>query len=46
MSDDPFARGPFPVGVRTIELRDARLAAGPTPAEIWYPPDTYRRKDS
>ncbi len=33
---DPFARGPFPVGVRTIQIRDAarnRLF----PCEIWYP---------
>lgn len=33
---DPFARGRFPVGVRTTQLRDparARLF----PAEIWYP---------
>src|SRR5437764_6494272 len=33
---DPFARGRFPVGVRTIEARDTarnRLF----PCEIWYP---------
>jgi dienelactone hydrolase len=33
---DPFARGPFPVGVRTIQIRDEsrdRLF----PCEIWYP---------
>ena len=33
---DPFARGSFPVGVRTIEIRDEardRLF----PCEIWYP---------
>jgi dienelactone hydrolase len=33
---DPFARGSFPVGVRTLEARDAvrnRLF----PVEIWYP---------
>ncbi len=36
MSYDPFARGPHPVGVRTVELddsaRDRRV-----PLEIWYP---------
>src|SRR5258708_39608035 len=33
---DPFARGSFPVGVRTVEARDgarSRLF----PVEIWYP---------
>ena len=41
---DPFVRGPFPVGVRTIQARDTvrdRLF----PCEIWYPaaahPGTY-----
>ncbi|MFN2493224.1 MAG: alpha/beta hydrolase family protein [Pyrinomonadaceae bacterium] len=35
-SYDPFARGPFPVGVRTIQARDE--ARGRTyPCEIWYP---------
>jgi dienelactone hydrolase len=36
MTYDPFARGPFPVGVRTASLTDAtrqRLL----PTEIWYP---------
>ena len=33
---DPFARGPYPVGGRTIEARDA--ARGRTfPGEVWYP---------
>jgi len=31
---DPFARGPFPAGVRTLDLgRDGR----PLPVELWYP---------
>jgi dienelactone hydrolase len=38
MTYDPFARGPHPVGVRTVELRDPardrRLVA-----EVWYPAD-------
>jgi dienelactone hydrolase len=42
---DPFARGPFPVGVRTIQIRDAarnRLF----PCEIWYPAAaSYARQD-
>lgn len=46
MSYDPFARGPFPVGVRTIEFRDSTLAARPITAEIWYPAtDAHRGKD-
>jgi predicted dienelactone hydrolase len=40
MSYDPFARGPHPVGVRTVELddsaRDRRV-----PLEIWYPADPH-----
>jgi predicted dienelactone hydrolase len=36
MSYDPFARGPLPVGVRTIELTDS--SRGRTlPLEVWYP---------
>jgi dienelactone hydrolase len=36
MTYDPFARGPFPVGVRTASLTDpARQRSLPT--EIWYP---------
>jgi dienelactone hydrolase len=34
---DPFAHGPHPVGVRTIELSDAALSPRPVPTEIWYP---------
>src|SRR5438045_9773685 len=39
---DPFPRGPFPVGVRTIEAPDtsrSRLF----PCEIWYPADAKHR---
>ena len=33
---DPFARGPHPVGVRTVDLTDA--TRGRTfPVEVWYP---------
>ena len=36
MSYDPFARGPHPVGVVTLELSDpARSRFVPT--EVWYP---------
>ncbi len=36
MTYDPFARGPHPVGVRSVELHDA--GRGRTlPVEIWYP---------
>lgn len=38
MAYDPFARGPHPVGVRTVELRDAARDRALT-AEIWYPAD-------
>jgi predicted dienelactone hydrolase len=33
---DPFVRGPFSVGVRTVELRDTARARM-FPCEIWYP---------
>lgn len=36
MPYDPFARGRFPVGVRTIEALDA-LRSRLFPVEIWYP---------
>jgi dienelactone hydrolase len=36
MNGYPFARGPFPVGVRTIEARDVRRARC-FPVEIWFP---------
>jgi dienelactone hydrolase len=35
-SYDPFVRGPFPVGVRTIEAPD-RARNRSFPCEIWYP---------
>lgn len=35
-SYDPFLRGPFPVGVRTIETHD-RARGRIFPFEIWYP---------
>ena len=35
MTYDPFARGTFPVGVRTIELRDHERR--PLVTEVWYP---------
>ncbi len=42
---DPFARGPFPVGVRTIALRDDRTGR-PVVTEIWYPAaDAFRGRD-
>jgi predicted dienelactone hydrolase len=37
MTYDPFARGPHPVGVRTIALRDPARAERPLPTEVWYP---------
>lgn len=37
MAYDPFARGPFPVGVRTVELIDAARDNRALPTEIWYP---------
>lgn len=39
MSYDPFARGPHPVGVRTVELDDAARNRR-VPLEIWYPADS------
>src|SRR5262244_2247136 len=33
---DPFARGPYPVGVRTIQTHDA-VRNRPFSCEIWYP---------
>ncbi|HJQ84274.1 MAG TPA: dienelactone hydrolase family protein [Candidatus Binatia bacterium] len=43
MRYDPFARGQFPVGVRTIEVtREARTL----PIEVWYPAtDDYAGRD-
>jgi predicted dienelactone hydrolase len=42
---DPFARGPFPAGVRTIHARDA-VRNREFPCEIWYPATAaYARQD-
>ncbi|MFL6282687.1 MAG: alpha/beta hydrolase family protein [Pyrinomonadaceae bacterium] len=38
VSYDPFARGPFPVGVRTFEAFDEARGRR-FPCEIWYPAD-------
>jgi predicted dienelactone hydrolase len=46
VSYDPFARGDAPVGVRTIECRDAARGSRPVPVELWYPATvSYRGKD-
>lgn len=37
MSYDPFARGPYPAGVRTALLEDAARDGRPVPIEVWYP---------
>lgn len=34
---DPFARGPFPVGVRTLALVDETRGGRALPTEVWYP---------
>lgn len=39
---DPFTRGPWAVGVRTIELTD-RVTGARTSAEVWYPADARFR---
>ncbi len=45
MAYDPFARGPYPVGVRTYALTDASRQRS-LPAEIWYPAgETARGRD-
>ena len=42
---DPFARGPFPVGVRTQELNDESRQRK-LPIEFWYPAtDDYKGQD-
>lgn len=46
MSYDPFARGPVPVGVRTIELCDASRGDRKLTVELWYPAtEAYRGQD-
>jgi predicted dienelactone hydrolase len=43
---DPFRRGPFPVGVRTVPLADSARAHRSLPTEIWYPTtDAYAGQD-
>jgi dienelactone hydrolase len=45
-SYDPFARGAFPVGVRTIELLDPERGGRRITVEVWYPAtDRYRGLD-
>lgn len=45
MHYNPFARGPHPVGVRTIELTDA-VRQRTLPTEVWYPAaPTYAGQD-
>ncbi len=46
MTYDPFTRGPFPVGVRTVQLTDAARRHRLLPTEIWYPAaDAYAGQD-
>jgi predicted dienelactone hydrolase len=37
MPYDPFARGPHPVGVRTVSVLDAARGGRTLPLELWYP---------
>lgn len=37
MKYDPFSRGPYPVGVRSAELRDAARGERTVEVELWYP---------
>jgi len=43
MTYDPFARGEYAVGVRTIEVNDAAISNRPVPVELWYPADDVHR---
>jgi dienelactone hydrolase len=45
MAYDPFLRGPFPVGVRTIEALDTKRHRL-FPCEIWYPAETTHSGDN
>jgi dienelactone hydrolase len=46
MKYDPFARGPLPVGVRTIQLPTDSFVLRPVPVDIWYPAtEAFRGKD-
>src|SRR5437867_5170310 len=43
---DPFQRGPFPAGVRTVRAVDTTREDRPLPVEIWYPAtDDHAGKD-
>lgn len=47
MSYNPFIRGEFPVGVRTIELTDEDGKAPSMTTEVWYPAtEDYRGQDT
>lgn len=37
MAYDPFARGPHPVGVRTLIVSHELLGDRPAALELWYP---------
>ncbi len=37
MMYDPFARGQYPVGVRSLVIRDAEHGDRELPVELWYP---------
>ena len=43
MEFDPFARGPFPVGVRSGLAIDAKRGDRTLPFEVWYPATTAAR---
>lgn len=46
MAYDPFARGPYPVGVRTFQWTDAARDQRVLPVEVWYPAtDAHRGQD-
>lgn len=46
MPYDPFARGPHPVGVRTVDLNDSSRSRW-LPLELWYPATSaYQGMDS
>ena len=47
MGYDPFARGPMPVGVTTVELSDPARNNRPLITEVWYPAaDAHQGEDS
>ena len=39
----PSERGPAPVGVKTLEVRDDARAGRTLPVEVWYPADESHR---